>query len=141
MPLYEYYCQHCHGIFEEIRQIRDAAAAAPCPECSGEAPRIMSTFAAFTMRDGYPRRIPDKGTFWHMGKEVKQRAKTMKGHTHPELAEPEPVRRIAKSQRSDSFENIAKQRSDALYRDKWGINEQGMRSVKARKIKPARKTL
>jgi len=141
MPLYEYYCQHCHGIFEEIRQIRDASAAAPCPECSREAPRIMSTFAAFTMRDGYPRRIPDKGTFWHMGREVKQRAKTMVGNTHPELAEPTPVRRVGKAERKEGFEKIAKQRSDVLYRDKWGINEQGFRSVKAKKVKPERKTL
>lgn len=141
MPLYEYYCQRCHGIFEEIRQIRDAAAPAPCPECSREAPRIMSTFAAFTMRDGYPRRIPDKGTFWHMGKEVKKRAKTMKGYTHPELAEPAPARRISKDDRLVTGDKAVKQRSDALYRDKWGINEQGMRSVKARKVKPERKTL
>ena len=54
---------------------------------------MMSTFAAFTMRDGYPRRIPDKGTYWHMGKEVKQRAKRMKGFEHPELAKPKPTPR------------------------------------------------
>ena len=45
----------------------DAALPAPCPECSREAPRIMSGFNAFVMRDGYPRRMPDKGTYWHFG--------------------------------------------------------------------------
>ena len=139
MPLYEYYCQHCHGIFEEIRQIRDASADAACPECSREAPRIMSTFAAFTMRDGYPRRIPDKGTYWHMGKEVKERAKSFKGNTHPELAEPTPVRRLSKAARTDMFEKVSEQRSDAVYRDKWGVNKAGTRSVKAKKTKPSRK--
>ena len=67
MPLYEFYCENCHGIFEEIRQMREASLPAPCPECAREAPRIMSGFTAFTLRDGYPRRIPDKGTYWHMG--------------------------------------------------------------------------
>lgn len=141
MPLYEYYCQHCHGIFEEIRQLRDASAPAPCPECSREAPRIMSSFAAFTMRDGYPRRIPDKGTYWHMGREVKKRAKRMVGHMHPELAEPKPVRKPSKSDRERMGETASAKRADLLYRDKWGINEQGFRSVKAKKIKPERKVI
>lgn len=139
MPLYEYYCQDCHGIFEEIRQIRDASAPAACPECEREAPRIMSTFSAFTMRDGYPRRIPDKGTYWHFGKEVKTRAKSFKGNQHPELAEPKPVRRISRAERSDTFEKRAQDRAEALYRDKWGVNSAGMRTVKAKKIKPERK--
>ena len=72
MPLYEYYCEPCNGIFEAIRQMRDAVAPVPCPDCDRDAPRIMSAFNAFTFRDGYPRRIPDKGTYWHMGKEVKE---------------------------------------------------------------------
>lgn len=141
MPLYEYYCQHCHGIFEEIRQIRDASADAACPECSREAPRIMSTFSAFTMRDGYPRKIPDKGTFWHMGKEVKKRARRMKGNEHPELAKPKPPVRPSKEDRTRMGEVASKTRAEALYRDKWGINAQGFRSVKAKKVKPERKTL
>jgi len=141
MPLYEYYCQHCHGIFEEIRQIRDASAGAACPECSREAPRIMSTFSAFTMRDGYPRKIPDKGTYWHMGKEVKKRARRMKGHEHPELAKPQPSRKPSKSDRERMGETASAKRADLLYRDKWGINQHGFRSVKAKKIKPERKTI
>ncbi|HVP05598.1 MAG TPA: zinc ribbon domain-containing protein [Dehalococcoidia bacterium] len=141
MPLYEYYCQHCHGIFEEIRQIRDASAPAPCPECSREAPRIMSSFSAFTMREGYPRRIPDKGTYWHMGREVKKRAKTMVGHMHPELAEPKPPRHISRGERVATADKAMRDRADALYKDKWGVMPDGRRSVKAKKIKPARKTI
>lgn len=141
MPLYEYYCVHCHGIFEEIRQIRDAAAGAPCPECSREAPRIMSTFQAFTMRDGYPRKIPDKGTYWHMGKEVKKRARRMVRNQHPELVKPEPPRKPSKAERERSLETMAAKRADLLYRDRWGINEHGFRSVKAKKVKPERKTI
>jgi len=38
----------------------------------------MSSFMAFTYRDGYPRRIPDKGTYWHLGKEVKTLPKRMR---------------------------------------------------------------
>jgi putative FmdB family regulatory protein len=141
MPLYEYYCVHCHGIFEEIRQIRDASAGAACPECDREAPRIMSTFQAFTMRDGYPRKIPDKGTYWHMGKEVKKRARRMTNNQHPELVKPAPPRKPTKAERERALEMTAAKRAGLLYRDKWGINEHGFRSVKAKKIKPERKTL
>ena len=27
MPLYEYYCQPCHGVFEELRPMREASEA------------------------------------------------------------------------------------------------------------------
>jgi len=141
MPLYEYYCKDCHGIFEEIRQIRDAAAPAACPECSREAPRIMSSFSAFVMRDGYPRRIPDKGTYWHMGKEVKQRAKSMVGHQHPELAERKPPKYISRGEGKAAQEKMVKEFRDHQYRDKWGINERGTRSMKAKKVTRSRKVV
>jgi putative FmdB family regulatory protein len=87
MPLYEYYCSSCDGVFEQLRSIRESDEPYPCPECNREAPRIMPTsFMAFTMRDGYPRRIPDRGTYWHLGKEVKRpiNVATPAG-THPDL--------------------------------------------------------
>ena len=41
------------------------------PRGDGASGRLMPTeFAAFTFRDGYPRRLPDKGTYWRLGKEV-----------------------------------------------------------------------
>jgi putative FmdB family regulatory protein len=142
MPLYEFYCENCHGIFEEIRQMREASLPAPCPQCAREAPRIMSGFTAFTLRDGYPRRIPDKGTYWHMGKEVKTRARSMSASgEHPELVKPEPRPRTARGDAVTSLEKRITERADALYRDKWGVKADGMRSVKAKKIKPERKAV
>ncbi len=140
MPVYEYYCEPCNGIYEAIRQMREASDPVPCPECSRDGARIMSTFSAFTMRDGYPRRIPDKGTFWHMGKEVKHRAKRMKNWTHPELAEPMSTPRPTKGVVRTAQDNAVVEKSDARYRDRWGIDAQGFRTVKAKKKKPKRKT-
>jgi putative FmdB family regulatory protein len=141
MPLYEYYCKDCHGIFEEIRQMRDASDPSPCPECGREAPRMMSTFAAFTMRDGYPRKIPDKGTYWHMGKEVKKRAKRMKGFEHPELAKPKSTPRPTKGEKSAGRERGQIWRDNARYLDKWGVDKYGMPTRKQAKKKTAKKHL
>ena len=65
MPLYEYYCESCHGIFELLRPVRQASDAQPCPVCDGMSKRIISQdFTAYTMRKGLPRRIPDRGLYW-----------------------------------------------------------------------------
>jgi hypothetical protein len=56
----------------------------------------MSSFMALTYRDGYPRRIPDKGTYWHLGKEVKTLPKRMQHQQHPE---PKPAKRPPKGER------------------------------------------
>jgi putative FmdB family regulatory protein len=141
MPLYEYYCEPCNGIFEAIRQMRDASSPAPCPVCDGEGQRVMSAFNAFTFRDGYPRRIPDKGTYWHMGREVKQRAKRMKGWEHPELAKPQPKPTLTRGERTAKGEQIVAQRGDVRYKDKWGLKPDGFRSMKARKPTKNRKTI
>lgn len=141
MPLYEYYCQDCHGIFELFRQMMEASEPSPCPVCDREAPRIMSSFSAFTVRDGYPRKIPDKGTYWHMGQEVKTRANRLIGNTHPELLKPKPNPRPGKGDVADRVEKVRSARSDAIYRDSWGVNADGRRSIKAKKTKPQRKTV
>lgn len=71
MPVYEYYCSACNGVFELLRSVRQGADAQPCPDCDSASERLMpSTFSAFILRDGLPRRIPDRGTFWHLGQEV-----------------------------------------------------------------------
>lgn len=92
MPVYEYYCQHCDGVFEALRSIRESSEPAPCPVCDREGGRIMPTsFSAFTFREGYPRRIPDKGTYWHLGKEVKQPVSgPVRPNEHPEINKPVP---------------------------------------------------
>jgi putative FmdB family regulatory protein len=87
MPLYEYYCRDCDGVFELLRPPREAAKAQPCPVCDDDAERIMSKqWAAFIFRDGYPRRIPDDGSHWHLGKKVsKPISEATEPYVHPEL--------------------------------------------------------
>ena len=92
MPLYEYSCDHCEGIFEALRPMREAADPVPCPVCDRDGRRIMPTaFTAFTFREGYPRRLPDRGTYWHLGKEVKSRIRgPARPFEHPEINKPKP---------------------------------------------------
>ncbi len=59
MPLYEYYCEKCDKVFEALRSIRESAGSAPCPDCGGEAQRIMpTTFASMSFKQGYSQRVP-----------------------------------------------------------------------------------
>ena len=98
MPVYEYYCRSCDGIFEALRPMNRASEPAPCPVCASDGQRIMPTsFNAFTFRDGYPRKLPDKGTYWHLGKEVKQLVSgPVRPWEHPEINKPEPPPRKSK---------------------------------------------
>ena len=98
MPIYEYYCDPCDGIYEALRPMREAAEPVPCPECDRDGRRIMpTTFTAFTFREGYPRKLPDKGTYWHLGKEVKSRVKgAFRPFEHPEINKPKPPPRKSK---------------------------------------------
>ena len=86
MPLYEYYCEDCHGIFELLRPAREASEPQPCPECDADARRIVSNFEAFVFRDGYPRKIPDDGKHWHLGQKVSTPVNApAPPNEHPEL--------------------------------------------------------
>ena len=98
MPVYEYHCKPCDGVFEAIRPIAKASEPSPCPVCSKKAQRLPpSSFAAFTMREGYPRSIPDRGTYWHLEKEVKRPVTgSVRMNEHPELNKPEPRPRKSK---------------------------------------------
>jgi len=125
MPLYEYYCQHCNGVFEALRPIREATLPVPCPACQREGQRVMSSFTAFTYRDGYPRRIPDKGTYWHLGKEVKTLPKRMRHHQHPELAEPSPGTRPTTGERAEREGRAVEEGKQKKYRSKWAASERG----------------
>lgn len=101
MPLYEYYCEPCNGIFEELRPIREASLAVPCPECYKDASRIMPTsFSAFVFRDGYPRRIPDDGKYYHLGKKVNQLVKRGRPNEHPEVNKPKPPKQLLKGEKT-----------------------------------------
>lgn len=65
MPLYEYYCEACDGVFELIRPVRESSDPQPCVVCDGDGQRLMPTqVQAFTMRGGLPRRIPDRNLYW-----------------------------------------------------------------------------
>lgn len=97
MPMYEYLCEACDGVFDLMRPMSQATEPADCPECSGRCERIMSEFSAFTMRDGYPRRIPDRGTYWHLGEEVKTMTDTLPHGQHPELIAKENKKKGTKS--------------------------------------------
>ena len=124
MPLYEYYCDPCNGIFETIRPMREASEPVPCPVCSKDAPRIMSSFSAFTFRDGYPRRIPDKGTYWHLGKEVKKPITgAARMNEHPELTKPKPRPRPNKGEREIMRDKQQIEAKDAARRRRDGVPE------------------
>jgi putative FmdB family regulatory protein len=103
MPVYEYYCNQCNGIFEQLRPLRESSEPWPCPQCNREGQRVMPTsFAAFTYRDGYPRRIPDRGTYWHLGKEVsKPVSGPVRPNEHPEINKPEPPEVKSKGEVAD----------------------------------------
>jgi putative FmdB family regulatory protein len=122
MPLYEYFCKHCDGVFEKMAAISNASDPAPCPLCSRKAERIPPTsFSAFTMREGYPRAIPDRGTYYHLGKEVK--TKNTGGvpmNQHPELYKPPPKRRKSKGEREIIKEAQQAQAKEERYRRKEG---------------------
>jgi putative FmdB family regulatory protein len=88
VPIYEYYCRPCNGVFELLRPVTAASRPQPCPECDEDTPRIVSkTFSAFTLRDGLPRRLPDTGGYWHFEQSVSSpiNGPSYQGVTHPEL--------------------------------------------------------
>ena len=126
MPLYEYYCKHCDGIFETIRQMSAASDPAPCPVCARKAKRVPPTsFNARTMREGYPRAIPDRGTYWHLGKEVKTRLSgTVRMNEHPELAKPRPKRTKSKGELE-----IARERKHAVAKEEARKRRDGVPKV------------
>jgi putative FmdB family regulatory protein len=103
MPIYEYFCGHCDGVFEELRSIREASEPAPCPVCDREAERIMPTsFTAFSVREGLPRQLPDRGTYWHLGKEVKHmNTGGVPAFEHPETYKPPPKQEPTRGEQDD----------------------------------------
>ncbi|MDI6858594.1 MAG: zinc ribbon domain-containing protein [Dehalococcoidia bacterium] len=130
MPLYEYYCENCNGIFEALRPMREASDPVPCPLCSKDGQRIMPTsFAAFTFRDGYPRRIPDKGTYWHLGKEVKRPITgPVRVGEHPELNKPRPPARKSKGELE-----IEREKAELQKKEEKKMLDSGVRPIRGPK--------
>ncbi|MHB8574472.1 MAG: FmdB family zinc ribbon protein [Dehalococcoidia bacterium] len=112
MPVYEFFCEPCDGVFELLRSIRESSEPASCPVCNRDAKRVMPTsFNAFTFRDGYPRRIPDKGTYWHLGKEVKHLITgPVRPNEHPEINKPIPQPKALKGDVTDQRERARLER-------------------------------
>ena len=125
MPVYEYHCKSCDGVFEAIHPIAKASDPAPCPVCKKKAQRMPpSSFAAFTMRDGYPRSIPDRGTYWHLEKEVKRPVTgSVKMNEHPEINKPEPRRQKSKGEREIIGERKRLQAKESARARKDGVPE------------------
>lgn len=134
MPLYEYYCKHCDGVFETIRQMSASSEPAPCPVCGKKAGRIPPTsFNARTMRDGYPRAIPDRGTYWHLGKEVKTRITgKVRMNEHPELTKPKPPKVLSKGERAALADRREAERKEEQRR----LKEGGLRYIDRTKRLP-----
>ncbi len=141
MPLYEYYCEPCNGVYEAIRPMREASLAVPCPECDLDGERVMSSFSAFTFREGYARRLPDTGTYWHFGKQVQKRAKRMEGTEHPELAKPKEAPRLTKGDVVAGQQMWVDRQDEMAYREKEGVGLYKAPLPKARKVKKSRTTL
>ena len=52
MPIYEYKCPKCGHKFELLRPLSQANEDAVCPRCHECAPRVLSTFASFSVGEG-----------------------------------------------------------------------------------------
>jgi putative FmdB family regulatory protein len=53
MPVYEYRCSACQGVFEKLEPISERDEHIECPACGGrEARRLVSVFAAFANEAG-----------------------------------------------------------------------------------------
>jgi putative FmdB family regulatory protein len=125
MPVYEYLCKPCDGVFEVIRPLARAAEPAPCPVCAKKAQRLPpSSFSAFTMREGYPRAIPDRGTYWHLEKEVKRPVTgAVRMNEHPEINKPEPKRKKSKGELAISAERKRLEAKEKARARKDGVPE------------------
>ena len=111
MPIYEYLCEPCKGIFEAVKPMREAADITPCPVCDEDSERVMpSSFTAFVMRKGYPRRIPDRGTFWHLGEEVTYLPNVTKPNEHPQVTKHRRKEPLSKGERANRTESRIVQR-------------------------------
>ncbi|MDP6647632.1 MAG: zinc ribbon domain-containing protein [Dehalococcoidales bacterium] len=52
MPIYEYQCLECEFKFELLRPLSRSGEDAACPHCRECSPRVLSTFASFSVTEG-----------------------------------------------------------------------------------------
>lgn len=56
MPIYEFYCRHCHRVFNFLSRAIDTARTPPCPRCGrGDLSRRVSPFAISRGRREEPK--------------------------------------------------------------------------------------
>ena len=54
MPMYEFRCQHCNAVFEELCRVDEDGAALECPRCGGRGvTRLISVFTARGLENGH----------------------------------------------------------------------------------------
>src|SRR3989304_4740006 len=135
MPLYEYYCEKGARVFEALRPLSESEVAVPCPDCARDADRIMPTsFSAMSWNRGYPQRVPYHQKPVRNVSPKKPTVARVKGTT-----EPKPQRRPGKGDVAASRDQQVAGVKDLRYRDRWGVDQRGFRTVKAKKAKPERK--
>jgi hypothetical protein len=80
---------------------------------------MPTSFTAFTVREGLPRSIPDRGTYWHLGSEVKQmNTGGVPAFEHPDLYQPAPKPAPSKGEQADVAElDQLKRRHGEMLRD------------------------
>ena len=42
MPIYDFQCQDCQGVFEKWMSMAEVKGKAPCPECGGPGVKLIS---------------------------------------------------------------------------------------------------
>lgn len=52
MPIYEYRCASCDSKFDKRLSMALADSRVNCPDCGGDARRLLSVFAAFRKSEG-----------------------------------------------------------------------------------------
>ena len=55
MPIYEYECEDCGSIFEEIHKINKVPQYIKCKKCSGYAPKRMARSSFILKGDGWAK--------------------------------------------------------------------------------------
>jgi hypothetical protein len=90
---------------------------------------MPTSFSAFTFREGYPRRIPDKGTYWHLGKEVKRPITgPVRVGEHPEINKRRPP-----SPKSRGEIEIERDRAHVQRKEERKMLESGVRPIRERR--------
>src|SRR3989304_1512394 len=89
--------------------------------------RCADACAPGSLREGHPRRLPDKGTYWHLGKEVKTRInRPVRPFEHPELNKPKPPPRKSKGDRE-----VEREKAHLREKERRKIRKSGLKIVDA----------